>query len=90
LIWGPQLKRRTPQGRRILDQIAGFPALSRKGRKDRLERLNSAGETPEMLDEHLPYAIALEVRERGAIIGADLPDRGRDALRNPLWFGKNS
>jgi len=63
LIWGPQLKRRTPQGRRILDQIAGFQRFLEKVEKDRLERLNSAGETPEMLDEHLPYAIALEVRE---------------------------
>jgi len=63
LIWGPQLKRRTPQGRRMLDQIAGFQLFLEKVEKDRLERLNSAGEAPEMLDEHLPYAIALEVRE---------------------------
>ena len=63
LIWGPQLKRRTPQGRRIVDQIAGFQRFLEKVEKDRLERLNSAGEAPEMLDEHLPYAIALEVRE---------------------------
>ncbi len=63
LIWGPQLKRRTPQGRQILDQIAGFQLFLEKVEKDRLERLNSVGEAPEMLDEHLPYAIALEVRE---------------------------
>ena len=63
LIWGPQLKRRTPQGRQILDQIAGFQLFLEKVEKDRLERLNSAGEAPEMLDDNLPYAIALEVRE---------------------------
>jgi hypothetical protein len=63
LVWGPQLKRRTPQGRRILDQIAGFRLFLEKVEKDRLDKLNSAGEAPEMLDEHLPYAIALEVRE---------------------------
>jgi hypothetical protein len=63
LVWGPQLKRRTPQGRQILDQIAGFQLFLEKVEKDRLQRLNSAGEAPEMLDEHLPYAIALEVRE---------------------------
>jgi hypothetical protein len=63
LVWGPQLKRRTPQGRQILDQIAGFQLFLEKVEKDRLERLNSAGEAPEMLDEHLPYAIALEIRE---------------------------
>jgi hypothetical protein len=63
LAWGPQLKRRTPQGRQILDQIEGFRVFLEKVEKDRLDRLNSAGEAPETLDEYLPYAIALEVRE---------------------------
>jgi len=63
LAWGPQLKRRTAQGREILDQIAGFRLFLEKVEKDRLDRLNPAGETPQLLDAHLPYAIALEVRE---------------------------
>jgi hypothetical protein len=63
LVWGPQLKRRTVRGRQILDQIAGFRLFLEKVEQDRLDRLNSAGESPQMLDEHLPYAIALEVQE---------------------------
>jgi hypothetical protein len=63
LAWGPQLKRRTLQGRQILDQIAGFRLFLEKVEQDRLDKLNSAGEPPQMLDEHLPYAIALEVQE---------------------------
>ena len=63
LGWGPQLKRRTPQGRQILDQIAGFRLFLEKVEKDRLDKLNSANEAPQILDEHLPYAIALEVQE---------------------------
>jgi hypothetical protein len=63
LIWGPQLKRRTVQGRQVLDQIAGFRLFLQKVEQDRLEKLNSAGESPELLDERLPYAIALEVQE---------------------------
>jgi Predicted membrane protein (DUF2207) len=63
LGWGPQLKRRTPQGRLILDEIAGFRLFLEKVEKDRLDRLNSACEAPQLLDEHLPYAIALEVKE---------------------------
>ena len=63
LAWGPQLKRRTKHGREILDQIAGFRLFLEKVERDRLDRLNSAGETPQILDEHLPYAIALEVQE---------------------------
>jgi hypothetical protein len=63
VAWGPQLKRRTAKGRDILDQIAGFRLFLEKVEKDRLERLNSAEEMPLLLDEHLAYAIALEVRE---------------------------
>jgi hypothetical protein len=63
LAWGPQLKRRTSQGRQILDQIAGFRLFLEKVEQDRLDRLNSAGERPEMLDENLAHAIALEVQE---------------------------
>jgi hypothetical protein len=63
LIWGPQLKRRTEQGRKILDDLAGFRLFLEKVEKDRLDKLNAAGEAPETLDEHLAYAIALEVRE---------------------------
>ncbi len=63
LAWGPQLKRRTLQGRQILDQIAGFRLFLEKVEQDRLDKLNSAGEPPQMLDEQLPYAIALEVQE---------------------------
>jgi hypothetical protein len=63
LGWGPQLKRRTPQGRQVLDEIAGFRLFLETAEQDRLDRLNTAAEAPEILDEHLPYAIALEVRE---------------------------
>lgn len=63
LLWGPRLKRRTPQGRQLLDEIAGFRLFLDKVEKDRLDKLNSVEEPAEMLDEHLPYAIALEVRE---------------------------
>jgi hypothetical protein len=63
LGWGPWLKRRTAQGRQILDEIAGFRLFLEKVEKDRLDKLNSVNEAPEMLDEHLAYAIALEVQE---------------------------
>jgi hypothetical protein len=63
LAWGPRLKRRTIAGQQILDHIAGFRLFLEKVEQDRLDKLNSAGEAPELLDEHLSYAIALEVRE---------------------------
>ena len=63
LVCGPRLKRRTILGRQTLDHIAGFRLFLEKVEKDRLDKLNSAGEPPELLDDHLSYAIALEVRE---------------------------
>jgi predicted membrane protein DUF2207 len=61
--WGPWLKRRTPQGRRVLDQIAGFRKFLEEVEGGRLDKLNLASEAPQLLDEHLAYAIALEVKE---------------------------
>ena len=63
VAWGPQLKRRTEKGREVLDQIAGFRLFLEKVEKDRLEKLNPADEQLQVTDAHLPYAIALEVRE---------------------------
>ena len=63
LAWGPRLKRRTVPGQQMLDDIAGFRLFLEKVEQDRLDKLNSAGEDPELLDDHLSYAIALEIRE---------------------------
>jgi Predicted membrane protein (DUF2207) len=63
LGWGPQLKRTTVLGRQILDQIAGFRLFLEEVEKDRLDKLNPANEAPQALEEYLPYAIALEVKE---------------------------
>jgi hypothetical protein len=63
LVWGPRLKRRTTLGRQVLDHIAGFRLFLEKVEQDRLDKLNSAGDAPELLDEHLSYAIAMEIRE---------------------------
>ena len=63
LGWGPFLKYTTPLGRKTLDEIAGFRAFLESVERDRLEKLNPAHESPQALEEYLPYAIALEVTE---------------------------
>jgi len=63
LGWGPQLKRKTPLGRESSDQIAGFRQFLLKVEQDRLDRLGAPGDAPEDLQRHIPYAIALEVKE---------------------------
>ena len=63
LGWGPRLKRKSPLGRQVSDQIAGFRQFLQKVDQDRLNRLNPEVNAPQDLDRFLPYAIALEVKE---------------------------
>ena len=63
LGWGPRLKRKTPLGREVSDQIAGFRQFLEKVDQDQLNRLNPSASSPQDLDRFLPYAIALEVKE---------------------------
>jgi hypothetical protein len=63
LAWGPAFKRITPEGRRVLDEIAGFRLFLGKVEQGQLDKLNPADEAPHALEEYLPYAIALEVKE---------------------------
>jgi hypothetical protein len=63
LGWAPRLKCKTPFGREVSDQIAGFRLFLQKADQDQLNRLNPAVNAPQDLDRFLPYAIALEVKE---------------------------
>ena len=63
LIWAPLLKRRTAEGQKVLDEIAGFRMFLEKVDQDRLDKLNPADEMLQAQEQYLPYAIALEVRE---------------------------
>jgi hypothetical protein len=63
LGWGPRLKRKTPLGREVSDQIAGFRQFLQKVDQDRLNRLHPDVDAPQDFDRFLPYAIALEVKE---------------------------
>jgi hypothetical protein len=63
LGWGPRLKRKSPLGREVTDQIAGFRQFLQKVDQDQLNRLNPAMNSQQDIDRFLPYAIALEVKE---------------------------
>src|SRR5262249_25416905 len=53
----------TAEGRRVLQQLAGFREFLVRVEQDRLERLNSQSENVQLMNRFLPYAIALNVRE---------------------------
>ena len=57
----PALRRLTPRGRQVLDQIEGFRQFLQKVEQDRMRRV--AVDDPHAASEFLPYAIALELRE---------------------------
>src|SRR5262249_38605305 len=53
----------TPEGRRVLQQLAGFREFLVRVEQDRLACLNSQSEEVQLMNRFLPYAIALKVRE---------------------------
>src|SRR5204863_2160035 len=63
LAWAPFFKRTTREGRRILDEIAGFRLFLEKVEQDRLDKLNPHQEILLAHEKYLAYAIALEVKE---------------------------
>ena len=56
----------TPQGRKILDHIAGFKQYLSITERERLDRMTAPQDTPEIFERYLPYAIALGVENRWA------------------------
>jgi uncharacterized membrane protein len=56
----------TREGRRVLDQIAGFKQYLSITERERLDRMHPPEDTPELFEKYLPYAIALGVENRWA------------------------
>lgn len=53
----------TAEGRRVLEQLAGFREFLVRVEQDRLDRINTPTQKAELMDKYLPYAIALGVKE---------------------------
>lgn len=53
----------TPEGLKILEQLAGFREFLERVEQDPLDRLNHPMTKAELMDRYLPYAIALNVKE---------------------------
>ena len=56
----------TLEGRRVLDHVAGFKQYLSITERERLDRMTSPDDTPELFEKYLPYAIALGVENRWA------------------------
>ena len=60
------LRARTELGRRMLDHIEGFRLYLSVAEKDRLNLENPPERTPELFEQFLPYALALNVEQQWA------------------------
>ena len=56
----------TKEGRKVLDQIAGFKQYLSITEGEKLDRMTPPKDTPELFERYLPYAIALGVENRWA------------------------
>jgi len=56
----------TKEGRKVMDEIAGFERYLSATEESRLEVLHPPEKTPELFERYLPYAIALGVENRWA------------------------
>jgi uncharacterized membrane protein YgcG len=56
----------TPEGRKVLDHIAGFRQYLSITETERLDRMTPPKDTPELFEKYLPFAIALAVENRWA------------------------
>jgi uncharacterized membrane protein YgcG len=72
----------TKEGRKLMDEIAGFEKYLSVTEEDRLETLHPPEKTPELFERYLPHAIALGVENRWAsrfedVLAAASADPGR-------------
>jgi hypothetical protein len=62
VVGGSFLRAPTSHGRTVLDQIEGYRQFLLRAEQDRLDRLTDLKESSR-LDSHMPYAIALDIKE---------------------------
>ena len=81
----------TPEGRRVLDHIAGFKQYLSITETQRLDRLTPPKDTPELFEKYLPYAIALSVENHWAKrFAAILQAASAQGQRGFGWYSGSS
>ncbi|MFA6228036.1 MAG: DUF2207 domain-containing protein [Patescibacteria group bacterium] len=82
------LRRPTPEGRKLLDEIEGFKLFLMTTEKDRLEFFHPIKQIPEVFEKYFPYAIALGVADKWAARFDNLfRETDGQAAYAPIWYG---
>jgi len=83
------MKRPTPVGRRLLDEMSGFREYLEIAEKDEMNLRNPPDKTPVLFEQYLPFALAMGVdqqwAERFATVFASLEGPGK-ASYQPSWY----
>ena len=60
------MKRPTPVGRRLLDEMSGFREYLEVAEKDEMNLRNPPHRTPQLFEQYLPFALAMGVEQQWA------------------------
>ena len=83
------MKRPTLRGRQLLDAMLGFKDFLEVAEKDELNLRNPPDKTPELFEEYLPFALALDVDQQWSECFASLLASIREPNGNsysPSWY----
>lgn len=88
LVFYRLLKAPTIAGRKVMDGIEGFKMFLTIAEKDRLNMMYPGGQTPQLFEKYLPYALALDVEQAWADQFADVLTRASadGTTYVPLWY----
>jgi len=88
VVFGSTLKSYTQEGRKMVDEVAGFKMYLSVTEKDRMNLLDPPDRTPEVFEKYLPFALALDVEQRWseqfAGVFAHMAAEGRPYA--PIWY----
>jgi uncharacterized membrane protein YgcG len=89
VVFASVMKRPTIRGRELLDKLLGFKDYLEVAEKDELNLRNPPEITPELFEEYLPFALALDVDQLwaekfAAVLAAVQPTGG--GTYQPRWY----
>lgn len=85
------LRKLTPEGRQLMDQIEGFKQFLTMVDSDRLQRMDAPAKTPALFEKCLPYALALGVEQAWSlqfegVLAQAASASGTGTTYSPAWF----
>jgi uncharacterized membrane protein YgcG len=85
------LKRLTPAGRQLMDEVEGFRQFLTMVEGDRLQRSDAPARTPALFEKCLPYALALGVEQAWSqqfegVLAQAANASGTGTTYSPAWF----